>query len=409
MAVFHHFSAVDIGQEIAVADVVRNISNIKPAVADATPRAASRSAKGRPVKEAIRASTGVEKDQLRQLSQSKTASTTLKTRAQIIIRLNGQKSITDIAKTLKVSVGTIRLWRQRWNQGGIEALYDRRRGGRPPLHDEGITISRFEGAYVGPAPTSGRATVRSVAEEAGVSKSHAFDMLKRSGLRSPRRRRQTLIDLPPSQIVEIAGLYLNPPDAIFALCFDRDLPNTAVVREKTAPHLDLDYASGTVTRYRGDPRRVRPDPEPIRLLAALDVATGRTRLTPIKRRLQHRHFLRFLNLLEKSGRTGMELRLVSVSYRHEQDPLVRARVLFSDQTRIHRCSDRSEWLRELEFWFDLQTRRQIRDRARTSVRAFRKKVEAAMAAHEGMRPFIWTAQLDSLADRQRALRRNSLA
>lgn len=374
----------------------------------AASRAPSRSARGRPVKEEIRASTSVEKDHLKQLSQSKTASATLRKRAQIIIRLNGQKSITDIAKALAVSAGTIRLWRQRWNQGGIEALYDHRRGGRPPLHDEGITISRFEDAYAGPAPTSERATIRSVAEEAGVSKSYAFDLLKRSGLRSPRRQRQALIDLPPSQVVEIAGIYLNPPDAVFALCFDRDLPSTAIVREKTAPYLDLDYTSGTVTRYRGDPRRARLDPEPIRLLAALDVATGRTRLTPIKRRLQHRHFLRFLDLLEKSARTGMELRLVSVSYRHERDPLVRARVLFNDQTRIHRCSDRSEWLRELEFWFELQTRRQIRDRARTSARAFRKKVEAAMAAHEGMRPFIWTARPDFLADLQRALRRNSL-
>lgn len=82
----------------------------------------------------LRPLTTEEEVALRELAHSRTAEARLRDRALICWRSHQGQPIRASTDALGGADGTVRLWITRFNDGGLEGLRDRRRGGRPATY-----------------------------------------------------------------------------------------------------------------------------------------------------------------------------------------------------------------------------------------------------------------------------------
>lgn len=73
-----------------------------------------------------------ERAELERLRRSGTVEARLSRRARIVLLAADGKSNTEISTTVGLERDCVIDWRRRYAQGGIEALHDKHRSGRPP-------------------------------------------------------------------------------------------------------------------------------------------------------------------------------------------------------------------------------------------------------------------------------------
>jgi hypothetical protein len=133
----------------------------------------------------------------------------------------------QIAKEVGVSRPTVLLWRERYAAGGIAALEDRPRSGRPVGADQ----LRIALRTLQPPPAklgAARWSSRLLATELGISNATVAKARRRYLLR-PRSDGTFVFRVEPQLAVtvdDLGGLYLNPPDHAVFVC-TRGEPRTA--------------------------------------------------------------------------------------------------------------------------------------------------------------------------------------
>src|ERR1035437_6460688 len=105
---------------------------------------------------------------LREWTRSSSISAGLAQRARILLLAAEGHSNTEIGRRVGVSLPTVRLWRGRYGDGGVQVLGDLPRSGRPALHDETTIIA----ATLEPPPAKLAVThwsARLLADHLGIS------------------------------------------------------------------------------------------------------------------------------------------------------------------------------------------------------------------------------------------------
>ena len=113
------------------------------------------------------------------------------------------------------------------------------------------------------------------------------------------------------KVRDVAGLYLNPPEAAVVLCVDEKTQIQAL--DRTAPILPL--MPGTPQRRTHDYRRHGTTD----LFAALDAASGNA-VTSMTARHRSEEFRSFLNLIDKHVPDGLDVHNVADNVPRPQDP-----------------------------------------------------------------------------------------
>ena len=151
------------------------------------------------------------------------ASPQLEVRARILLMSADGVAATTIAKTLGVGLRTVYRWRRRYRAGGIAAMGDRPRPGRPRAlgDDQRAELVRLTRQCI---PAQGKQwSVRSLARHAGVSEWQVREAWRRAGLTPDRpTRRHGVDDALASRVDGLIGLYIAPPDNI--ACFSVSHP-----------------------------------------------------------------------------------------------------------------------------------------------------------------------------------------
>ena len=107
------------------------------------------------------------------------------------------------------------------------------------------------------------------------------------------------------KIIDIVGLYLNPPENAIVLCVDEKSSIQAL--DRTQPSLPMKPGrAGTMTH---DYKRHGTST----LFAALDVATGKV-ISQSSKRHRHQEFMKFLNLIEATIPQGAKIHIVLDNY-----------------------------------------------------------------------------------------------
>ena len=152
---------------------------------------------------------------LRRVAAALCGDARLASRARIVLLAAEGLANTEIAARTGVSAATVRHWRNRYADGGVDALQDMPRSGRPRSVGEAAIVL----TALSPPQQAGltRWTCAAVARELGVSLETVSRTWRRWNLRCLRRGWFQLPTLPPldPQLIEIAGMYEGPQGNAF--------------------------------------------------------------------------------------------------------------------------------------------------------------------------------------------------
>src|SRR5512135_1221251 len=321
-------------------------------------------------------------------------------RARIVLLSGEGMGTTAVAERLGVSRPTVILWRDRYQQGGVDALVDLPRPGRRSDTDEAGIIARTLEA---PPDSLGVThwSSRLLAREMRVSNVTVAKVWRKYGLQ-PWRTETFKFSTDPdldAKIRDVVGLYLNPPDNAVVVCVDEKSQVQAL--DRTAPILPL--RPGLPERHTHD--YVRHDTTT--LFAALNVATGQV-VDACHERHRHQEFLAFLKQVARAY-PKVPLHVVCDNYATHKHPAVREWLAKHPRIQLHFTPTSGSWLNMAEIFFGIITRQAIRRGTFTSV----KDLVAAIGTfidgwNERCQPFVWTKTADDILTHARPRKGTSL-
>jgi transposase len=332
-----------------------------------------------------------DRPRLESLVRSSSARAGLARRARIVLLAAQGLSNAEIARRTGTSRPTVVDWRGRYQDGGITALTDLPRGGRPTEIDE-IDVVVATLADEGRPPARLGVThwsARLLATELGISFA-SVARIWRKWNPQPSRVETFKFSTDPeldTKIRDIVGLYLNPPDKAVVLCIDEKSQVQAL--DRTAPILPImpgvpekqthDYIrNGTTT-----------------LFAALEVATGRIEQACLPRH-RHQEFPRFLRQVAKAY-PRVKLHIVVDNYATHKHPKVKAWLMRNPRITLHFTPTSGSWLNMVEIFFGVITRQAIRPGSFGSVRDLIEAIKRFIDGwNERREPFGWTKDANTI-------------
>ncbi len=327
--------------------------------------------------------SGGERRELTALTRTPSTPNQMAQRARIVLRAAEGATNTEIAAELGLSLPTVGMWRRQYAEGGIEGLADRPRPGRPRAIDD-ATVNRVIAKTLEPPPKGlSHWSVRELAKAVGLPTTTVHRIWRTHRLR-PHQTRTFKYSTDPeleAKIIDIVGLYLDPPDNALVLCVDEKTQIQAL--DRTQPTLPL--RPGQAERRTHDYRRHGTTS----LYAALEIATGKV-VGELHRRHRHQEFLAFLRRIDREFPQG-ELHLVLDNSSTHSTPEVRAWCERHPRVVFHFTPKGASWMNLVESWFSILTRKQVRRGTYTSVADLVRAIRSFIAVYNrNPTPFVWT-------------------
>jgi putative transposase len=331
------------------------------------------------------------REELESLARSRSLPAGLVTRAQIVLLCAEGLSNMEVAERVGTSRQTVGKWRKRFRSQGLMGLYDERRTGKPRSIEEDEVMDLLTKTLETPPPDgSTHWSCRSMAKATGLSKSTVQRVWSAFGIQ-PHRQKHFKLSTDPffaEKVIDIVGLYLNPPDHAMVLCVDEKSQTQALERTQPLLPLGLGYVEGVTHDY------IRHGTTT--LFAALDVATGKV-LTQCKPRHRHQEFLSFLKHIDANVPSDLEIHLVVDNYSTHKHQKVKRWLAAHPRYHLHFTPTYSSWLNQVEIWFNIITQKAIRRGSFRSVRELVDKIERFRDNYNpDATPFQWTATADSI-------------
>jgi transposase len=294
----------------------------------------------------------------------------------------------EIARRCEASTKTVRRWRTRFVVDGVDGVGRIRPGrGRPPaIPDE--TVNQIVGDTLHTRPDDGSThwTTRTMGERFGVGKDTVARVWRARNIKPWLVERFKLSTDPrfEEKLVDVVGLYHNPPEHAVVLCADEKSQIQAL--ERSQPSLPMKPGrAGTMTH---DYKRHGTTT----LFAAMDIATGEV-LTDYKPRHRNQEWLEFLKLIDRTVPNDLEIHLVADNYgahKHENVTKWLEHPSRRDRWHIHYTPTSSSWLNLIERWFKELTDKRIRRDSFTSVKQLIDAIELWTEHwNDNPQPFIW--------------------
>ena len=275
-------------------------------------------------------------------------------RIQIVLAAAEGRANRSIARQLSTSVPTVLLWRNRYEQEGMEGIVeDRPRSGRPKRITEDREAAIVEATLKTTPKDATHWSVRSMARSQKVSPAVVHRVWKKHKLQ-PHRVETFKFSSDPQfalKVRDIVGLYLNPPEKALVLSVDEKSQIQAL--DRTQPILPL--RPGLPERRTHDYKRHGTTT----LFAALDVLEG-TIIGQCQPRHRHQEFLRFLEHIDQTADQTLDIHLILDNYGTHKHPRVRQWLAAHPRYHVHFTPTGSSWLNQVERWFAEITRKRIR-------------------------------------------------
>jgi transposase len=330
-----------------------------------------------------------EREKLERLIRKETAEQREVLRAKIILLANEEKENKDIAAELGISQQIVSKWRKRFSQERKEGLGDKPRPGKPKKFDHGTRLKVIEIACRKPEKIthwSTRELARKVNKELSVDISHMTvqRILSASDLK-PHQVEMWVNSRDPdfeTKMIDIVGLYLNPPENALVLSVDEKTSIQALGRKSPPEPMEP-----------GKPERV--DHEYVRhgtksLMAALLVHKGEV-MGKCYDRHRHQEFLDFLKHIETSF-YEKELHLIVDNFSsHKHEKVKEYLKKKKDRIFLHFTPTHASWLNQIELWFSILSRKLLK---RGIFNSKKELVDSIMKFikqyNREAKPFRWT-------------------
>jgi transposase len=340
-----------------------------------------------------------ERSTLERWARGRSTPARLVLRAQIVLRAS--QGLQNLAIAAELSTGrlTVARWRNRFVQGRLAGIEkDAPRGGRKPTTRSRVARRIVASTTQTTPPGATHWSTRTLAEALGVSRSMVHRVWQANGLK-PHLVRTFKVSNDPrfvEKLVDVVGLYLNPPAHALVLSVDEKSQIQALDRtQKSLPlypgraqTLTHDYVRhGTTT-----------------LFAALNVAEGMV-ISQCQKRHRHQEWIRFLQTIDASTDPALDLHLIVDNYATHKHPKVQRWLTRRPRFHVHFIPTSSSWLNLVERWFRDLTEKRLRRGAFRCVPELVKAIEEYVEHHNNRtQGFTWTAQADAILAKVRRAR-----
>ena len=343
--------------------------------------------------------TDEERDILTRWSRGRSTPTRLVLRAKIVLLAASGMQNKQIAPQVKTDRFTVARWRSRFAQerlAGIEK--DAPRSGRKATRRNQVTARIIERTTQTRPANATHWSVRTLAEELNVSESMVHRVWKANNLKPHLSRTFKLSNDPRfvEKVIDVVGLYLNPPEHALVLCVDEKSQIQAL--DRTQPGLPIKKGRcGTMTHdYIRNGTTT--------LFAALEMAEG-TLIGTCMPRHRHQEWTQFLQLIDEQTPAGLDLHLIADNYRTHKHPKVQRWLTKHPRFHIHFIPTSSSWLNLVERWFREITDKRIRRESFSSVEQLIATIMDYIAQHnDNPQSFVWSAKAEDILAKVRRAR-----
>ena len=189
------------------------------------------------------------------------------------------------------------------------------------------------------------------------------------------------------KVIDVIGLYLDPPKGALVLCVDEKTQIQAL--DRTQPTLPI--KPGKAARMTHDYKRNGTTS----LYAALEIATGEVTGSCYPKHT-HQEFLTFLNRLVRAY-PRRPLHVVLDNSSTHSTPEVNRWLERHPRVHFHFTPTSASWMNMVEIWFSILTKQQVRRGIYHDVPELIAAIEHFIDGYnDGARPFIWTKTADQI-------------
>lgn len=295
----------------------------------------------------------------------------------------GGSSNQDIAEELRIKPHTVGRWRNRFAEhrlSGIEK--DLPRGGRPRKRESIESEIIRKTTQETPANATHWST-RTLAKAMGITQSMIHRVWTANGLK-PHMVRTFKLSKDPNfekKLIDVVGLYLEPPEKALVLSLDEKTQVQAL--DRTQPSLPLVRGRcGTMTHdYKRNGTTT--------LFAAIDMLQGKV-IASCMPRHRHQEWIKFLGQIDAQTPPDLDLHLIVDNYATHKHPRVVAWLKRHKRFHMHFIPTSSSWLNVIERFFRELSEKRLRRGVFRSVQQLIDAIMAYVAGHnDEPKPFVW--------------------
>jgi transposase len=293
----------------------------------------------------------------------------------------------EVARQCNTTNDSVRAWRRRFEVEGVDGVGEIAPGrGRTSWLPEGTVESVVHDTlHAVPDDGSTHWSTRLMAQRFGIGKDTVARIWKNHNLK-PWKVDTFKISTDPDfekKLVDVVGLYLNPPERAIVFSFDEKTQVQAL--DRTQPSLPMKAGrGGTMTHdYK---RHGTTD-----LFAAMNVATGEV-LYDTRTSHKATDVLGFFKLIDLHVQKDLEVHVILDNLSAHKAPAVRGWLADPKRERwhLHFTPTSSSWLNLVEQWFGELTERRLRRGVFSSVPQLIEAIELwSEHWNDNPRPFVW--------------------
>ncbi len=329
--------------------------------------------------------TQEERDELLTMSRSHKLEKRYSDRSMIILYSAEGKTLEQIIELTGKSRPVVNKWRQRFRELGLEGLKDAPRSGKPKTITPEQKAMVIEKACTKPEGGYTNWSQERIAKEVGISQAKVFQILKQADLKPHKIEYWCGKSRDPEfeqKMINIVGLYMNPPENALVICVDEKTQIQAL--DRTQPELPL--RSGNPRRQTATYKRNGT----VSLIAALAVHTGEVTAKTMKSN-NAENFLKFLKSLDRKYRNKkLHIIIDNLSIHKHKD--VKQWIEGKRKITLHFTPTYSSWLNQIEIWFNILTKDVVKGGIWNSSEQLANQLMEYVVTYNETRakPFQWT-------------------
>jgi len=317
-------------------------------------------------------------------------------RAEIVMATAEGCGTNEIMRRTGKSKPCVWRWQERFIEEGVDGLlHDKTRPSRIPALTEEVRLTVLTKTATEVPADATHWSRTSMAKETGISPSSVGRIWREAGLK-PHRVATFKVSNDPQfeeKVVDVVGLYMNPPEKAMVLCVDEKSQIQAL--DRTQPGLPM--KKGRAQTMTHDYKRHGTTT----LFAALDVKSGLV-IGECQPRHRAKEFIRFLKKIDRTVQKHLDLHLIMDNYGTHKTPEVKAWLARNPRFKLHFIPTSSSWLNLVERFFAEITGKRIRRGVFKSVAELEQAIADYLDRHNASaKPYIWTKTASQILIKER--------
>lgn len=307
-------------------------------------------------------------------------------RSKIILLSSQNIKYKKIMRTLQITRPVISKWKSRYVEKRIDGLRDALRTGKPAIYTEADKVRVMQLACSKPDDGYSNHSQRRIGEKIGMSQTKVQNILKSHKLKPHKVEYWCGKSTDPEfekKMLNVVGLYLNPPENAIVLSVDEKTQMQAL--DRSQPELPLRV---------GNPKRLTATYKrngTVSLIAALAVHYGDIIAEPI----ENNNAVNFLKFLKKLYRMHPNKHLhiiVDNLSVHKHADIKKWLEKNKKRITMHFTPTYSSWLNQVEIWFNILTKDVLKGAVWQSKQQLVDQLKHYIETYNNKRakPFEWT-------------------